>query len=66
MEEKNEQTIKMVLPANCPHCAKNIVLTVELPTPSASVEKREAVEADVENLINKEKTDDITQDPTTV
>lgn len=50
--EKTE--VKMILPCQCPHCGKDIVVKLDIPSPEITgVIKTEDVDENIKNLINE-------------
>lgn len=46
--------VKMVLPCVCPHCGKDLVIKLDVPSPNVTdVLKSEDVSEDIKKLINE-------------
>jgi uncharacterized protein YbbK (DUF523 family) len=57
-----EDTTKMIVTGQCPHCAGGIVVGINTPNPSVDIMTPDEVDEDIKNAINQ-KEDDITQEP---
>ncbi len=55
-----EQTIKMVVPCECPHCGQPIVLNITQPHPVVDVMTPEQLPEEIKNVIENH---DTTQEP---
>lgn len=66
MSNDNEPTqVKMVLPCQCPHCGKDIIIKLDTPTPYIEVVKPEDVDENIKKLLAHEKKDSIEEPQTT-
>lgn len=54
------ETIKMVVPCECPHCGNPIVLNINQPYPTVDVMRPEEAPDEIKNVIDNH---DITEEP---
>jgi hypothetical protein len=56
-----EQTIKMVVPCDCPHCGQQIILNINQPYPTVDVLTPQELPEEIKNVI--ENQNDTPQEP---
>lgn len=52
--ENEQSVINMILPCHCPHCGEDIVIKLDMQSPTADVMKPEDVPSDIKNIIENE------------
>lgn len=49
-----EDSIKMVIPCECPHCGKAIVVNLNMPHPTADIMTQDEVSPEIKKIIENQ------------